>query len=251
MSLTKALLAVAIFGVGISSGTAHAGLELEVYSQDFNNLNGTSAFVDAGSVLGTEWTFQSPNQGRARVRDWSASRGGVLILDDRVDNGANALSEAILNVNLSSVTNVKLSFQHYDANDEEHPMGTSMFTGSKNADGVSISSDGVNWFPIVDFDQFNNSWKTYDVDLTAFAASAASSLLDLNGNLQIKFQQYDNWSYNADGRGFDNILIKGETVDSSLTVPEPATASLFVMAIGGLAGSQTLKRRHRRSSQKS
>ncbi|MEW4486931.1 PEP-CTERM sorting domain-containing protein [Thalassoglobus sp. JC818] len=247
MSLTRALLAAAIIGAGISTGTANAGLEIEAYSQNFNGLNGSQRYVDADSKLGPEWSFNSTNEGRSRIYDWGGTRGGVLVLDDSRGNSIYSLNEAIVTVNLLSLTDVKLSFKHYDSYDEENPIGTQMFTGSKNADGVSISSNGINWFPIVNFDQWNGTWKTYDVNLTDFANSVGSSLLNLSGNLQIKFQQYDNYPHGSDGRKFDKIVVTGKL--PNLTVPEPATASLFVMAIGGLAGSQTLKRRRRLAQQ--
>jgi hypothetical protein len=204
-----------------------------VYAEDFDGLNGGSSYVSAEPALGDEWSFYKTNEGRSRIYDWGGSRGGVLILDDYLGNNTYSLNEAILTVNLLGYTDVTMQFSHYDADDEEHGIGTSSYVNHKNADGVSVSSDGTNWYPLVNFSQSNGSWKSYLADISALVD--AKPLLSLSSNFQIKLQQYDNYSHGSDGRKFDSIVIKGE---QQAPVPEPATATLFGIGMIGLAVSR-------------
>ena len=214
---------------------------IHIYSEGFNGLNGGSNYVDADSNLGPEWTFYSTNQGRSRIYDWGSSRGGVLVLDDRYGDNTYSLNEAILSVDLSAYENTSLFFQHYDSDDENHYIGSSPFTNHKNADGVSISSDGFNWFPIVNFTQQNRTWRNFSIDLEAAANAFNSSLLSLDGQVQFKFQQYDNWPHGYDARKFDNIKIKGDIKPPSSVVPEPQTAAMFFIGLLGF-GAFAVKR---------
>ena len=204
-----------------------------VYAEDFDGLNGGNSYVSAEAALGAEWSFYSSKEGRSRIYDWGGSRGGVLILDDYLGNNKFSLNEAILTVNLLGYTDVTMQFSHYDADDEEHGIGTSPFVNHKNADGVSVSSDGTNWYPLVSFSQSNNSWKSYWADISALIDVVPQ--LELSDNFQIKFQQYDNYSHGSDGRKFDSIVIEGELQSP---VPEPATATLFGIGLLGLAVSR-------------
>ncbi len=125
------------------------------------------------------------------------------MMDVAVDN-TNNLNEAIWNVDLTGINSPTLSFYHAEWADEETALPTT-FTGSFNGDGVSISDDGVTWHRVYNpSSQGLGVWVRQSIDLTAAASSAGISL---GANFQVKFQQYDNFSLETDGRGYDEIVI--------------------------------------------
>lgn len=208
-----------------------------LYSEDFT-FTGSGNYQDASSALGSEWTLSSTNQGRSRIYNWGGSRGGVLVLDDWDDGNNYSRNEAILSVDLLGMTGVTLSFEEYDSKDEEHSIGTSPYTGSRNGDGLSVSSDGTTWVPVVSFGDHNGSWRGYTFDLSAIVSG--SSLLQLSSNFLLKFQQYDNYQHGTDGRKFDNILLTGTPSATPPAVPEPSSMILL-----GVCGVGLLSRRRR------
>lgn len=235
-----------------ASGSCRA--ESFLYAEDFDNLNGAQQYVDAASVLGNEWTFHTQShygnqaggstpsqgtnssraQGRARIYDWGGSRGGVLVLDDDYGDNIYSLTEAVLQLDLQNQSNVTLTFDHYDADDENHAIGTNAFVNHKFADGVAVSSDGSNWVPLVEFSQGNNTWREYTANISDLVAS--SGLLSLTSSFLIKFQQYDNYYHGYDGRKFDDILLTSSGgANNTSPVPEPATATLFGFGLMGMA----------------
>ena len=203
-----------------------------LYHQDFNGLNGGHSYVDADANLGSEWTFETTNEGQSRIYNWGGSLGGVLLLDD-YQNGSNySQSNAILTLDLSGKSDVTLTFDHYDSNDEEDPLPPS-YSGSYDGDGVAVSSNGSDWFRLIQFNQSDQSWKNYTGNISSLAS--ANPLLQLTSSFHIKFQQYDNYGYSLDGRKFDNIWVSGNMdAPSTSPVPEPATAALFGIGVLGL-----------------
>ena len=125
----------------------------------------------------TNWSYYSTGKG---VID--ASTGRMEMYSSQ--KGVWSLNEAILSVKAG----VQLSFDQYWMKDEYHRM-PDHFTGHGNYDGVSISSDGVNWYKI----PHKNGHRVIDLEFTS--------------DFQIKFQQYDNWTRDYDGRAWDNIII--------------------------------------------
>lgn len=232
-----------------------------LYQEDFDaTFPSGQSYVSAATNLGAEWSFySSTTQGRTQIYNWGGSRGGVLILHDGVNDSTYTLNEAILKLDLLGKTNVELIFSHYDSSDEEHAIGTISFTDHRYADGVAVSSNGTDWFPLVNFyqgtspwvtyttngttwlpqnnfSQSNGSWVTYAADLSGFVG--ANPLLQLTSQFFIKFQQYDNRKHGDDGRKFDNLLVKGmmppDTPPGQSVVPEPTTATLFGIGLLGL-----------------
>ncbi len=262
--MPRHILALSILGLLSGQGACFAASVL--YQEDFNiTFPSGVSYVDAAPNLGAEWNFNIVpvnGEGRSRIYNWGGTRGGVLLLDDRVGNSTYSLNEAILTVDLSGKSDVVLDFQQYDSSDEENlivqpnssnpndwTLGSGAFTGSKNADGVAVSSDGSLWFPLLNFSQQNGTWKSYTASISDLVAAVGnSSLLSLTSQFFIKFQQYDNYPHGYDGRKFDNIVLTGNMLPGGggqSTVPEPATAALFAI---GLAGMAFYRRRRRTGS---
>lgn len=228
--------------------------------------------VNSNNQLGG--SIASPSEGLLEITrnfDGSGLDGpnpGVLILHDAVSNNVFSLNEAILTVNLAGYTDIALSFREYDSNDEEHLLSTSgtpqadrytdsslLVSNGPRFDGVSISSNGTDWFLLYNPTNHNGNWKTIGKagvgdaggfvipTISAFISSVGSPLLTASSSLHIKFSQYDNAYHGTDGRKYENILltgILGGGVGGS--APEPATFVLFGLGAAGLASS-SLRRR--------
>jgi hypothetical protein len=173
-------------------GTASALTAQAVpYSQDFS-------LGKPGVAQG--WEYYSDAEGRIDVV------GGRLRLDDTTDNLTFSLNEAILHVNLTGQTGVTLRLDHTSLWDENTPLPAS-FDGHYKGDGIALSVDGgSHWIKVTDLTtSFTNGVFNLDPILAqAIAAAGASANL---ADVQIKFQQYDNWAAPNDGREFDNIWI--------------------------------------------
>ena len=171
---------------------------------------------ESGS-LGSAWsTSSSTTGGRIQVTSGLGVAGGVYALWMDCTSSTLTLNEAIWTVNLAGVSSPTLVFSHADAGDEETFFGSD-FTGHFSADGVAISSDGVNWHPIWNASNVSSGvWQQFSFDLSAEAAEAG---MTLGPNFRIKFQQVDEFSFGTDGRGWDNIAI---------TIPQAPLGLLLV-----------------------
>ncbi len=175
-----------------------------------SNLAADQFFVDGEDFetgsLGSSWvTASSDPDGRIVVTSSFAAAGsGYSLFMDQTSNGTFNLNEAIWTVDLSGIATPNLRFYHAEWGDETHVLPAS-FAGSFDGDGVAISADGTNWFTVLTDTNFpDGQWNEVTVDLAAAAASAG---IALGANFKIKFQQYDNFSYNTDGRAYDQISI--------------------------------------------
>lgn len=174
------------------------------------SFDGTALDADdfeTGTLDGSWAVSSSETDGRIEiVNSFGANGSSQSLLMDMSVSGTYNLNEAIWTVDLSSVTDAGLSFYHAEWSDETDVLPAS-FAGSVNGDGVSISADGTNWTTVLtDTDQDPGQWDLVTIDLDEVAASAGISL---GSNFQIKFQQYDNFAYNSDGRAYDEIKIIG------------------------------------------
>ena len=157
-------------------------------------------------VLDGQWTtYSSKSEGRIQITDaYGAADGSYALLMDRESAGSYNLNEAIWTVDLSGLANPRLSFYHAEWNDEERFL-SGPFTDHYSADGVSISADGVQWYPVFHVpDLLAGEWRWYPIDLAVRAEQAG---ITLGPDFQIKFQQYGNDSLTAAGRGYDQIKI--------------------------------------------
>ena len=117
-------------------------------------------------ALGPEWTTFSESGGRVRVLTSPAPHGGSFALFmDRNCRFCNTfrLNEAILTVNLSGIPSPTLSFWHAEFSEGETPF-SGPFTGHFDADGVAISTDNTNWFPVfTPPSQSSRLWRQYTI----------------------------------------------------------------------------------------
>jgi hypothetical protein len=125
-------------------------------------------------------------------------------MDDIVGNSTYSLNEAILHVDLSGKTGVTLTLDHWRLSDETNTLPSS-FVGHYKGDGIALSVDGQNWVKVTDLTvNFTNQSFALDTILQQAQIDAGST--DLS-DVQIKFQQYDNYPAVSDGREFDNIRV--------------------------------------------
>ena len=193
--------------------------------------------------------FETNTNGAGRIQvtsDFSPLGAAQLILDS---SGVNiiSLNEAILHLDTTDFTDITLSFEQKEFEDEDNAMPAT-FSGSNNSDGVALSVDGTNWFRLVSLTGGNStsSFQNNSFDLTAIANANG---LTLGSDVQIKFQQFDDFpltgtSGGTDGFAFDNIFVTGTftgacnptTGDDDLT----SCATPGDDNINGLAGNDTL-----------
>ena len=144
------------------------------------------------------WDFYSDNEGRIEVVS------GRLRMDDMTGNTIYSLNEGVLHVNLTGKTGVTLTLDHFNLSDENDALPDS-FVGRYKGDGIALSVNGQNWVKVTDLTlDFSN--QTFNLDPVIAQAKIAANSTDLS-DVQIKFQQYDNYPAPSDGREFDNIKI--------------------------------------------
>ncbi|ELS04865.1 Ca2+-binding protein, RTX toxin [Xenococcus sp. PCC 7305] len=185
----------------------------------------------------------SNTSGRIQVTsDFSPLGAQQLILDSSAEGFGLSLNEAILHLDTTGFTDILLSFQQKEFSDEDDVM-PSTFLGSNNSDGVALSVDGTNWVRLISLTGSNSlsSFQTNSFDLTAIAAANS---LTLGSDVQIKFQQFDNFPLTNDGFAFDNISVTGTSI--SICNPTNGDDNLTSCVtsgddnINGLGGNDTL-----------
>lgn len=164
--------------------------------------------------------------------------GGYLRMYENVDEKRVRL-EATWTVDLSGQAGpLTLSFWHFQTNDLPLPFGDADVE-SAYADGIAISSDGINWFPAFDIpDMRQNDWVLFSFDLSAAAAKAG---ITIGEGFQIKFLHVAEDMTRRETRSFDNIVIStpNPTEDwYKFTLSDGQSASVALEAEG--AGTLTL-----------
>ncbi|MHC4533882.1 MAG: LEPR-XLL domain-containing protein, partial [Planctomycetota bacterium] len=145
------------------------------------------------------WEYYSENEGRIQVVS------GRLRMDDTAGNSIYSLNEAILHVNLTDTTGVTLTLDHWSLADEIDIIIPDSFIGHYKGDGIALSVDGQNWVKVTDLN-INFTNQSFNLDTIIQQAKIDADSTDTS-NVRIKFQQYDNYSANTDGREFDNIIV--------------------------------------------
>ena len=157
---------------------------------------------EAGLPVGLQgWEYRPTNEGLVYVDS------GILKLIDSVDNGTYSRNEAILHLDLAGKTGVMLSFDNYiDPNycyDHFNPASL-VYNGHQDADGISISPDGITWYAIDPLDYYDPYAKKVRIYLGQIVKGYD---IQFTSDFRIKFQQYGNGENQCSGFGLDNIQV--------------------------------------------
>lgn len=152
---------------------------------------------------------------------FESSRGGrVRVVDDRLRmDQTNYFSTPTLNqldwsVNLKHADNVTLNFFQTESADEADELDT-RFVTSMQGDGVSISHNGVDWYPVISAEQLdlgaNGGQVSIDLDEQVARIEANhDSTFQYNEQFKVRFQQFGRSRYPYDGRDWGDLLITGD-----------------------------------------
>jgi subtilisin family serine protease len=199
--------------------------ELTILDNEYPTLPYSQDFSDG--MPGNGWEFYSSNNyGRIQVTD---GRLGM----DVSSNNHYALNEATLTLDMSCFEGVQLCFFQAELGDEPESLPLN-FTGHYDGDGVVISHDGNTWYTIKNASDLDvgSSGQTFTVDMDACVADIQSNYdpsFVYSPSFKIKFQQFDDCSYNTDGRVWDDVSVTGNidktppTVEISYSEPGPFT----------------------------
>ena len=203
---------------------------LNTFGQTYASLPYSTSFesgtLDASWVVVQEGA-PSANRTRVEVTNaYTAFHGNYDLNFDNIGNNTTRTGEAWLYLDLSTETEITMSFYYKDYADEPH-------TGA-NGDGVYFSDDSGATFVEyhINPDLYEDfQWHRISIDVDAFAAANG---LSLNDSFIIKFQQRDNTSIDeseegqatpaSDGVAFDSIYIRAGGV----------------LTAGKISGNQTL-----------
>ena len=185
------------------------------------------------------WSYYQSNATYGRIQ---VSEGRLLM--DVTTNGNYSLNEAVLTLDLSSYANVVLSFHQADHADESTVLPET-FTGHYNADGVSVSADGVTWYrALASTDlETDSTGQQYTVDLDALVATIRSNYdatFGYSSEFMIKFQQYDNYAYPTDGRSWDDVAVSGSLITLAVTPAAGIQLQLADTEVGA-TGCETIQ----------
>ncbi|MEO1981261.1 MAG: hypothetical protein ABGZ24_12145, partial [Fuerstiella sp.] len=206
----------------------------------------TTAFYESfEGGLGSEWTIQEvDSEARVSIRNLVGegvvantaaqqfSQNGnskSLAFDSTRASGDSTkdLGIAILEIDLTGLTDAVMTFQHFEGGDNNDPLPDQHVTQTAG-DGVAISRDGTNWFRLKDLSgaDINRGgdglWQLFEFALgreidrinTDFSAGLA-----FNDDLALKFSQWDDRSLPFNGWAIDELRIEDEAETFTLDRP--------------------------------
>ena len=145
---------------------------------------------------------------------------GKLRMDSWKDN-TNNLNEAILSVDISSITDAFLNFYYQSIANDKCTSLPSSYTNHYKGDGISISNDENRWYRIIDcktlLKKDLKNTVSINIDKAAtYIKSNIDSSFKKTRNIKIKFQQYGKRTYPSGGAEWDNIHIDNKPTNTNV-----------------------------------
>jgi len=201
-------------GARATRGAVVGGPDL-LYGESFEN-----------ALLGSEWEiYVIGEESAVTPMAFGGAMGGGRVLSMTSKEG---MADATMTVDLSGVSSAELSFWYRNTDN-----GGSLrvpFVGHSGGTGVSISADGVNWYPIwqpARPQSDNDAWGHYVLDLGELATQAG---LSFDADFGIRFQAGSSHYFRAN---WDDIRVsdptagmQSDTYSFTLNAGDIATASL-------------------------
>ncbi|MBX3411469.1 MAG: hypothetical protein KF708_02035 [Pirellulales bacterium] len=212
------------FALKKDTRTGHVGIRRPtMFSDDFEN-----------PTLRPEWLVFNYGDGRASLNSAHSVGSGTrsFMFDSSAANAGKDLNELVLPINMSSVGNAAtgataiLTFYQREGELGSLTVGEAydaLPTGSHLlgalGDGVSISSDGINYYELRDVvnspfpfsREGDGLWQLFEFDLGAeinrINAQYPGANLSFNANFRIKWSQYDDQSFPTEGFAIDDVKI--------------------------------------------
>ena len=133
-------------------------------------------------------------------------------MDTTSGRGPN-LNELVLHIGMENVTEMSLRFATREFGTGNQDTMPSDFQGHTEADGVAVSTDGLNWYRLWQYPPEVNAWDEYtnlDIKATLFAQgiSICPEEKEYLDDMYIKFQQYGDGTIPSDGIVWDEVYLR-------------------------------------------
>jgi hypothetical protein len=201
------------------------------YTESFESVGPVMTLTtDQSNINGLcNWAFNEVEaNGRLQFNVGAAHTGYKAALLDASPTGSNQLNELILTLDMTNyvcANDLTLSFWHIEYSDEDHANDRVWIRGS-TADS---------WIEVYDLTVGTIQWMfSNNIDIDAALSTVGQ---EVTSTFQVKFGQQDNFSFNLDGRAFDDISINGTF---SLSVGGSVNGGNSPICFGDSTGLMTL-----------
>lgn len=168
------------------------------------SLDASGAYVETFNG----WTLPTPESGWTILNGSGPSGPGKTSLVNgvlRMENPPGLSTNlATLHLNLAGKAGVVLGFDWHEQSDELHAMPAGAHVGVQPGDGLSMSTDGITWYPIFTFDAPDNNWRHANIPLDALLAARGLTYSD---HFRLRFQHTDDGGYGSDGLELENVVV--------------------------------------------
>lgn len=163
-----------------------------------------------GGELRPEWFVASPSYGRVRITSLGDPHGGnTHLMMDSDSDGLFARNEVTLGVDARGWTNLTLHFWAKKFSDEPNPAPSSPFVDGADADTISISLNGRDWYEIQPLSQLTATNREFTV---AIDKTVRAHQLHYGERFLVRLTQFDNFPFPVDGIAFDDLTLEGTPV---------------------------------------
>jgi len=165
--------------------------------------------------LATAFAFSKTQQGRAYITNLHSPATGQLhlVLDDSTSDAVFSVAEATATLDLTRKRNVVLNFKSKSLGNEADPPPTTIFTGTRNYDGVAVSTDGgTTWRAVQSLAAVGATWTSFSLPLD----STITTLGAFGPGFKIRFSGYDNAPGGVDGLAIDDVTVTADPDQRSI-----------------------------------